>query len=137
MAKRRATRTEECPCGSGRGYAACCGRFIDGAESAPTAEALMRSRYTAYATGRSDYVLATWHPSTRPTALDPDPELHWLGLRVVRTEAGGAADAQGRVAFVARAKRGGRAQRLEELSRFLREDGRWYYVDGEIAPPSG
>lgn len=126
---------EACPCGSGRDYAACCGRFLDAGERPSTAEQLMRSRYTAYVRAREDYLLATWHASTRPAALDLDASVRWLGLKIVRTEAGGEDDAEGRVAFVARSKSGGRAQRLEEDSRFVREDGRWYYVDGRFEPP--
>jgi len=121
---------EACPCGSGHAYAACCGRYLDGDELPATAEQLMRSRYTAYALAREDYLLATWHASTRPPSLGFEPAQQWLGLKIVRTEAGGADDAEGRVAFVARSKLGGRAQRLEEDSRFVKEGGRWYYVDG-------
>lgn len=91
----------------------------------------MRSRYSAYALGREDYLLATWHASTRPAALDlaaaPPPK--WLGLEV---KAHTATDDAATVEFVARCKIGGRAQRLHETSRFVREDGRWYYVDGDV-----
>lgn len=117
-----------CPCGAGLAYQACCGRFHDG-DPAPTAEALMRSRYTAYVLGRTDYLLATWHPSTRPAELLLDPTLKWLGLDVRRHEPDGE---RARVEFVARSKLGGRASRLHETSRFVREAGRWYYVDGDI-----
>jgi len=91
----------------------------------------MRSRYSAYVLGLSDYLRATWHASTRPAALEPDPPgLKWLGLEVRRRLAADADHAS--VEFVARSKLGGRAHRLHETSRFLREDGRWYYLDGEI-----
>ena len=92
----------------------------------------MRSRYSAYVLGLANYLLATWHPSTRPAALDPDPlGLKWLGLEVRRCTTTDATHAS--VEFVARSKLGGRAHRLHEVSRFVREDdGRWYYVDGEI-----
>ena len=132
MAKKPGARNavDGCPCGSGRAYAECCGRYLDSGEQPATAEQLMRSRYTAYALAREDYLLATWHASTRPSALDLGSGLQWLGLKIVRTEAGGAHDTEGRVAFVARSKPGGRAQRLEEDSRFVKEGGRWYYVDG-------
>jgi len=92
----------------------------------------MRSRYTAFVEGRGDYLLATWHSSTRPAALDPDPEQRWLGLSVRATEGGGEQDVEGRVEFVARSRVHGRGVRLHERSRFLREDGRWMYVDGEF-----
>lgn len=91
----------------------------------------MHSRYSAYVRGLDDYLLATWHPSTRPAALDPGvgPPAKWLGLEVkARTETGDSAT----VEFVARCRIGGRAQRMHELSRFVREEGRWYYVDGVI-----
>jgi len=123
-----------CPCGTGQSYAACCGRWHAGEQrlAVPTPEALMRSRYTAYTLGLTDYLLATWHTSTRPATLEPvDPQVRWLGLEVRRTA---TTDADhGTVEFVARSKLGGRAHRLRELSRFVREGGRWYYVDGDVA----
>ena len=92
----------------------------------------MRSRYSAYVLGLEPYLLATWHASTRPTALDLDKETspRWLGLDIKRHQATGPDSAV--VEFVARYKTGGRAHRLHEVSRFVREDGRWYYVDGEF-----
>lgn len=121
----------DCPCGSGKPYAACCGRFIEGNEPAPTAEALMRSRYTAYTLLKEDYLLATWHPSTRPPSLGLAQEVptKWLGLEVKRHEQQDADHAI--VEFVARYKVQGRAHRLHEVSRFVREGGRWLYVDGD------
>ena len=111
-------------------YVDCCGRLHAGA-AAPDAEALMRSRYSAYVLGLADYLLATWHASTRPAALEPDQKgMKWLGLEVRRHVAADADHAS--VEFVARSKLGGRAHRLHELSRFVREDGRWYYVAGEL-----
>jgi len=121
-----------CPCGSGRGYAACCGRWHAGPGflRAPDAESLMRSRYTAYVQDRLDYLLQTWHPDTRPPALAPNPPgLKWLGLQVRRHVPHGADRAE--VEFVARCREAGGATRLHETSRFVREDGRWYYVDGD------
>lgn len=93
----------------------------------------MRSRYTAYVLGREAYLLATWHPSTRPAGLqlDTEPQPRWIGLTVKRHEVLDADHA--RVAFVARYKVNGRAFRLQESSRFVREGGRWFYVDGDIA----
>ena len=90
----------------------------------------MRSRYSAYVLGNADYLLATWHPDTRPTTLNltEEPVPKWLGLQVKGHEVLGADSAQ--VEFVARYKIGGRAFRLHETSRFLRQDERWYYVDG-------
>jgi SEC-C motif-containing protein len=92
----------------------------------------MRSRYCAYVLGLADYLLATWHPSTRPAALDlhEEPKPKWLGLEVKRHEVTGPDSA--RVEFVARYRVAGRGHRLHEASRFLREEGRWYYVDGDL-----
>ena len=120
-----------CPCGSGRAVAACCGRFHAGA-SAPDAESLMRSRYSAYVLGLEDYLRATWHPATRPAALDlaANPRPQWLGL-TVKSQAMLDAD-HATVEFVARYKLNGRAFSLHEVSRFERVGGRWLYVDGEI-----
>ena len=120
-----------CPCGNALAYSACCGRYHAGAE-APTAEALMRARYTAYVLGEADYLLQTWHPSTRPAELNLDQEIdtRWLGLEIKRHEQRG--DDTAIVEFVARYKIGGRAHRLHETSRFVREGRRWYYVDGEF-----
>ncbi len=90
----------------------------------------MRSRYAAYVVGRIEYLLATWHPSTAPGDLELPP-IKWLGLDVRHTETGGDA---GIVEFVARHRdSSGRAQRLHETSRFVRQDGRWFYIDGQIA----
>ena len=123
--------TLPCPCGSGRTYAACCAPLHAGAPAA-SAEALMRSRYSAYVFELEEYLLASWHPSTRPASLDlqnATPRIKWLGLEVKRhsSESPDAAI----VDFVARCRIGGRAQRLHEISRFVREDGRWYYVAAE------
>lgn len=117
-----------CPCGGGPSLAACCGPWLAG-EPAPTALALMRSRYSAYVLQRADHLLATWHASTRPASLDFEPGLKWLGLEVRRhAEEGDRAT----VEFVARSKLGGRATRLHETSRFVCEQGRWLYLDGQM-----
>jgi SEC-C motif-containing protein len=123
---------ESCPCGSGTDYAVCCGRWHAGPLHllAPTAEALMRSRYSAYVRELPDYLRDTWHPSTR--LADPlrfGDGVRWLGLEVRRHVQADADHAV--VEFVARSKQGGRAARLHETSRFVREGGRWYYVDGD------
>lgn len=121
-----------CPCGSTHNYIDCCARYVEGHEPAPTAEALMRSRYTAYTLLREDYLLATWHASTRPSALGlaEDVQTKWISLEVKRHEQQDAEHAK--VEFVARYKMNGRAYRLHEVSRFVRENGRWFYVDGEV-----
>ncbi|OYU72068.1 MAG: hypothetical protein CFE45_41195 [Burkholderiales bacterium PBB5] len=112
--------------------AACCGRWHAGPQhlQAPDAAALMRSRYSAFVLELGDYLLATWHASTRPAAIDFEPGLRWLGLQVKRQASTGADTAE--VEFVARSKLGGRAHRLHETSRFVREGGQWFYVDGDI-----
>ncbi len=126
-----------CPCrtpADALPYEACCGRYHAGALQlqAPTAEALMRSRYSAFVLDRLDYLLATWHASSRPARLEPNPVgLKWLGLEVRRHQMIDADHAT--VEFVARSKLGGRAERLHELSRFVREGGRWFYLDGDQA----
>ena len=122
-----------CPCGSGAPFPACCGRWHAGPQQgqAPDAAALMRSRYAAYVHDTRAYLLSTWHPHTRPAALDPPPPgLRWLGLQVRAHRVLDADHAE--VEFIARSKLGGRAQRLHETSRFVREGGRWFYVDGDL-----
>ena len=118
-----------CRCGNGT-YAQCCAPLHAGA-SASDAAALMRSRYSAYVLQRADYLLATWHPSTRPASLSFDGDAtRWLGLEVKRHVV--IDTQQAVVEFVARHRSGGgRAQRLHETSRFVREGGRWFYVDGD------
>jgi SEC-C motif-containing protein len=124
---------QSCPCGSARAYAACCGPLHDGAP-APTAEAVMRSRYTAYALGLDDHVFRTWHPRTRPGDLTPDPGVIWTGLEVLAAEAGGPDDDRGVVEFRAHFRTAAGPQALHEVSRFERRGGRWVYVDGEVDP---
>lgn len=128
---------EPCPCGLPAPYAACCGRWHAGPQrlQAPTAQALMRSRYSAFVRGLADYLLETWHPRTRPATLALDgPGLRWLGLEVRRAADDGGDRAT--VEFVARSKQGGRAHRLHEVSRFERVDGRWLYVEAIDADAS-
>ncbi|MCH7342084.1 SEC-C domain-containing protein [Pelomonas sp. CA6] len=126
----------DCPCGSGLPYEHCCGALharhaLDGSLCAIDAQALMRSRYSAYVRGLHAYLRATWHPSTRPDSLEPDDAgLRWLGLQVKAHRR--QDDSHATVHFVARSKLGGRAHRLEEISRFVRENGVWYYVDGDF-----
>ena len=112
-------------------YADCCARFVDHFNDAPApdAEHLMRSRYSAFVLERADYLLATWHSSTRPASLDFDAGVKWLGLEVREHKVTGADAAE--VEFVARYRLDGRAVRLHERSRFVCEEGRWLYVDGE------
>jgi SEC-C motif-containing protein len=125
-----------CPCGRGETLEACCGPVLGGAAAA-TAEDLMRSRYTAYVLANIDHVVATHDPATRDTVDRAASEAWakqstWLGLDIVATEAGGADDTTGMVEFVAKFSLAGRVQQHHERSRFRKEDGRWYYVDGDI-----
>lgn len=122
-----------CPCDSGFDYADCCGRWHQGELhlAAPDAATLMRSRYSAFVLNLDAYVLQTWHASTRPPKLETPPSGHrWIGLQVRRHERQDEDHAT--VEFIARGKVGGRAYRLHELSRFVREGGRWFYLDGEM-----
>ncbi|QHA03746.1 hypothetical protein GQF42_11095 [Streptomyces broussonetiae] len=117
-----------CPCGLPRSYDACCGRFHAGTTGAPTAELLMRSRYSAFVQGDTGYLLRTWHPRTRPERLDLDPRMRWTGLEILDSTDGSAFHTTGTVTFRA-SYRGGS---LHERSRFERVDGAWVYVDGEF-----
>ena len=126
--------TALCPCGSGLDYGRCCGPFLDGHDQAATAEALMRSRYTAYVRRQIPYLLASWHPSTRPEGLELEESLGWQGLTVLATVNGEADDQDGIVEFAAAFSYQGHRQQLRERSRFVREEGRWFYVDGTELP---
>ncbi|WP_062299091.1 YchJ family protein [Demequina maris] len=123
-----------CPCGSGASFADCCRPYLRGQAEAPTAEALMRSRYTAYVRRDAGYLARTWHPSTRPLDLGAGlDEVEWRGLEVLATERGLEGDDAGTVTFVAHHATGVLAMdALRETSRFVREDGRWLYVDGDV-----
>lgn len=128
-APRRMSEALTCPCASGRSYADCCGALHAG-QPAADAAALMRSRYSAFVLGCADYLLASWHPDTRPASLDLADSPRWLGLKLIAQRADDADHAT--VEFVARYKVGGRAGRLHETSRFARIDGHWYYCDGDL-----
>lgn len=118
-----------CPCGSQLDYKDCCGRFHEGM-TVPDALSLMKSRYSAFVQKRADYLLKTWHESTRPCELDLSDPIKWLGLEILSSE---ESDHEAHVAFVARGKISGRAFKQIEKSRFIKENDQWYYVDGEVA----
>ncbi|CAN5357206.1 YchJ family protein [soil metagenome] len=120
-----------CPCLSGLPYDECCGPLHRGDRPAATAERLMRARYSAYARGLPDFLLATWHLSTRPAALDLDPGLRWYRLEILSRTRGGMLDAEGTVEFRAAYRAGPQAGQQHEVSSFVREGGSWYYLDGE------
>ncbi len=138
----------DCPCGSGKTLDACCGPYLSGAAPAPTAEALMRSRYSAFATKNIDYLEQTLRPDTRDDfnreqVTEWAGNSEWIGLDVRSTKEGGEGDTQGVVEFVARFKVEGKDYFHHETSTFTKQDGRWFYVDGimgtrpRVAPKVG
>ncbi len=124
-------RAEPCPCGSGVTYAECCGVFHAGAP-APTAEALMRSRYSAFARRLPDYLNATWDAETRPADLELEDGTVWRRLQIVDTFDGAEGDSTGVVEFRASYRDADGAGLLHERARFTRSNGRWVYVDGRV-----
>ncbi len=120
---------ELCPCGSQQKYTACCQHAHLG-KPAQTAEALMRSRYSAFVLCLEDYLLASWHHSTRPTkdSLRLDSNANWLGLKILSTTEGQTGDKVGTVEFIARYKINGKATRIKENSEFVFENDQWYYT---------
>lgn len=117
-----------CPCLSGLPYSECCEPLHRGSADAPTAEQLMRSRFSAFAVGDASYLLSSWHPSSRPATLELDPDLRWYRLDIIDRTAGGPLDSRGEVEFEAfwRSPESSGSQR--ERSTFVREGGRWSYV---------
>ncbi|MFE9249241.1 YchJ family protein [Streptomyces sp. NPDC007088] len=140
MARRRTPRPlsapavpSACPCGvPGAPYAEHCGRFHAGRAAAPTAEALMRSRYSAFAVRDEAYLLRTWHPGTRPARVATDPGTRWTGLEIEETRRGSAFHQDGTVTYRAHYLDGREPGSLHERSRFTRVDGEWVYVDGDF-----
>ena len=122
----------ECPCQSGQTFGNCCELYLAGEQSPATAEALMRSRYTAYVMNDEAYLRQSWHPVFRPVSVSAMPGQKWLGLKIRRVEAGGPEDDTGVVEFVARCKVDGKGHRLHESSRLVREGDRWLYTDGDL-----
>jgi len=127
--------SELCPCGSGRDYSVCCGPVIAGKAKAQTAEALMRSRYTAYAKCAVDYILKS---CVADDGIDPEAtkewseKADWKGLEIIRTEKGGAADDEGVVEFIASYVLDGLKDEHHETARFIKKDGAWLYESGDI-----
>lgn len=121
-----------CPCLSGEQYGDCCGRFHRGGAEAPTAEQLMRSRYSAFVVLDTDYLLRTWHPDTRPAGLELDPTVQWRRLDILSTRRGGPLDSEGTVEFTAHFRHDGERGAQHETSRFVRVDRRWYYLDAVL-----
>lgn len=131
----------ECPCGSGLAFADCCEPILSGRLEAPTAERLMRARYSAYVTGNISFLGDSLHPEHRD---DWDEEATrkwseratWSGLRIEAIERGGEQDDEGIVEFRASYRQDGMMMKHHEISRFARKDGKWYYVEGRMPPPS-
>ncbi len=129
-----------CPCQSGKTYINCCGPIINGDRVADTAETLMRSRYTAFATGAIDYLRESLHPDYR---ADYDhkatqrwsEQSEWTGLEIKLTEDGEGGAKEGTVEFIARYKQNGQRLSHHERAAFISVDGRWYYTDGKIVAP--
>lgn len=131
--QRRPIDSSLCPCGAGKEFSACCEPYISGAQAAPTAEALMRSRYTAFVKGRIDYLKLTLTEEQKKafSARDTEKwarESEWLGLDIKNTEGGGPGDDRGTVEFSAQFKFSGKQQTHYEVAQFHREDGAWRYA---------
>ena len=130
--KRNTPTPELCPCVSGKSFADCCQKYLNLSQNAPTAESLMRSRYSAFALNNEEYLRYSWHPDTCPPVIRLHDSTRWLGLKIIKTQAGGVSDSNGEVEFVARSKQNGKAHRLHENSCFVRLDNRWLYLDGNL-----
>ena len=128
MTKNTGKNSNECGCGSGKKTDECCISIIEGRRQAETAEQLMRSRYVAYSSRNEAYILASWHPSTRPLQLDLSADTHWTRLQVIRHKDEGE---RASVEFIASYVSGGIAGQMHELSRFIKQQGAWFYQDGE------
>jgi SEC-C motif domain protein len=129
-----------CPCGSTASFEKCCGPLLAGEKTAATAEALMRSRYTAYTRNAIEYLLRTNHPAKKD-AYDPESmrrwaeEADWDGLEIIATDQGGQADETGQVEFIARYTENGNKREHHEIGNFKKQDGTWYYCDGRTPGP--
>ncbi|WP_318386712.1 YchJ family protein [Enterobacter sp.] len=126
--------SQSCPCGSAQEYSVCCQRYLSGEQVASEPSQLMRSRYCAFVLKQADYLIKTWHPSCEASAFRQDIEngfaqTEWLGLTIFDT-ASGSNDNEGYVSFVARFNEQGKPGAIIERSRFLKENGQWYYIDG-------
>lgn len=130
----------QCPCGSGKAYENCCGPIISGEQPAATAEALMRSRYTAYANGEIDHITSSLHPASRH---DHDPvaarrwaeQSEWLNLEICSVEKGGEEDDAGQVEFIATYREKGGIKKHHEIGEFKKENDRWFFMDGKAVAP--
>ena len=128
-----------CFCGSKKQYQYCCGKYLAGKATAETAEKLMRSRYTAFCQGNIDYLIETLHPdkrtkSDRAELTKTINQIQWLGLTVINTSKGKKNDSVGYVEFEAVYQQANELGQLHERSKFIKTDGKWFYVDGDILP---
>nr|WP_318381511.1 YchJ family protein [uncultured Enterobacter sp.] len=126
--------SQTCPCGSALEYSVCCQPYVSGEQLAPSPSQLMRSRYSAFVNKNADYLIRTWHPSCQMSEFKADIEngfahTEWLGLTIFE-QADSEKVNEGFVSFVARFKEQGKPGAIIERSRFLKENGQWYYVDG-------
>ncbi|GGK76421.1 YchJ family protein [Amphritea balenae] len=129
--------TLTCPCGSNKPFSFCCEPAIEGHKPAKTAEALMRSRYTAFALGAVDYLINTTaeehrNPEDAEVIDEQIKATTWTGLKIVATEAGSSSDNKGIVEFIARFETDEQIAELHERSNFRKENNHWYYVDGDV-----
>ena len=133
-AQKSISNASKCACGSTLKYIKCCGQYIKKGLKPPSAEALMRSRYSAYVLNNEEYLLNTWHLSTRPSELDLESDdIEWESLEILATNAGTPLDNDGTVEFYKRhGKSHNKKQQIHEVSRFVKENKQWLYVDGLI-----
>jgi SEC-C motif-containing protein len=122
--------SSRCPCDSGDVFGSCCAPLLAGT-AAPTADRLMRSRYTAFVLRDASHLRATWHPSTRPAEIEIEDDLQWRRLVILDRDGGGPFDREGTITFEAHWRQGDERGSMRERSRFVRENRRWFYVDGE------
>lgn len=125
----KSTKAQACPCGSGNAFLHCCAPYLAGELLAPDAQALMRSRYTAYTLEDEAYLKKTWYPTKRPAQLPKQEQIKWVGLTVLSHQQNQQAAT---VEFIAQFKVNGRANKMRETSRFVFEDGQWFYLDGDV-----
>ncbi len=121
-----------CPCNPAKQFKECCEPFLNGKKTPQSPQELMQSRFSAYATQQEQYLLDTWHPSTRPQSVDMSQSPMWLALQVIKTSSQGN---YGVVEFKARYRQGNEIEMLHETSRFIKEDGHWLYLDGDLHQP--
>ncbi|WP_174483007.1 YchJ family protein [methanotrophic endosymbiont of Bathymodiolus puteoserpentis (Logatchev)] len=127
------TQAKHCLCGSDLTYDQCCGQLHSGKSYATTAKTLMRSRFTAYAMRNGNYLLQTWDTASRPEAIDFSKETgKWTSLDIISSKKGTEKDNKGIVEFKAYFTQDGEAKVMNEISRFVKKQGHWFYLDGKV-----